>query len=66
MYTYGKQPYEGMRGDEVVQFVESGKCFTDAESILYIFKFNSVLSYFNLSYFIFLHNLKNRAKITAS
>ena len=36
MYTYGKQPYEGMRGDEVVQFVESGKYFTDAESILYI------------------------------
>ena len=24
MYTKGKQPYEGMRGDEVVAFVEKG------------------------------------------
>lgn len=25
MYTKGKQPYEGMRGDEVVRFIEEGK-----------------------------------------
>ena len=28
MYTFGKQPYDGMRGDEVVQIVESGKYLT--------------------------------------
>jgi hypothetical protein len=27
MYTKGKQPYDGMRGDEVVAFVEKGMPF---------------------------------------
>ena len=29
MYTKGKQPYEGMRGDEVVAFVEKGMYITE-------------------------------------
>ena len=36
MYTKGKQPYEGMRGDEVVAFVEKGKFLVHEYNIVRI------------------------------
>ena len=40
MYTKGKQPYEGMRGDEVVTFVENGKytfTYQGPEGLMFLF-----------------------------
>ena len=41
MYTKGKQPYEGMRGDEVVTFIDNGMSFQNVYilfEITYLFK----------------------------
>ena len=52
MYTKGKQPYEGMRGDEVVAFVEKGMFKNEMGQCKIEFNIYTLLMNYQMSYFI--------------